>query len=121
MWTWLKRSVVPACASSGAETFPADEGGAPSDAGADSAAVAQAMDQLGNVTVLERPMRVASLVSAVRATRQVVIPLWGDHLALDASTTSMILRKRSCVMFTPAMLLNTSIARWLPVPLPADA
>ena len=35
-------------------------------AGADSAVVAQAMDQLGNVTVLERPIRVAALVSAVR-------------------------------------------------------
>ena len=36
-------------------------------AGADSATVAQSMDLLGNVTVLERPMRVAALVSAVRA------------------------------------------------------
>ena len=35
--------------------------------GADSAAVAVAMDRLGNVTVLERPMRVAALVSAVRS------------------------------------------------------
>ena len=35
-------------------------------AGADSAVVAQAMDLLGNVMVLERPMRVAALVSAVR-------------------------------------------------------
>jgi signal transduction histidine kinase/CheY-like chemotaxis protein len=34
--------------------------------GADSSAVAQAMDLLGNVTVLERPTRVAALVSAVR-------------------------------------------------------
>lgn len=34
--------------------------------GADSAAVAQAMDLLGNVTVLERPTRVAAFVSAVR-------------------------------------------------------
>ena len=34
--------------------------------GADSAAVAQAMELLGNVTVLERPMRVAALVSAIR-------------------------------------------------------
>src|SRR6188474_1493152 len=34
--------------------------------GADSAAVAQAMELLGNVTVLERPIRVAALVSAVR-------------------------------------------------------
>src|SRR5688572_14757068 len=36
--------------------------------GADSAAVALAMDLLGNVTVLERPMRVAALVSAVRTS-----------------------------------------------------
>jgi two-component system, sensor histidine kinase len=34
--------------------------------GADSAAVAHAMELLGNVTVLERPVRVAALVSAVR-------------------------------------------------------
>lgn len=34
--------------------------------GADSVSVGQAMDRLGNVTVLERPMRVAALVSAVR-------------------------------------------------------
>lgn len=34
--------------------------------GADSAGVAQSMDLFGNVTVLERPMRVAALVSAVR-------------------------------------------------------
>jgi len=36
-------------------------------AGADSAAVGLAMDLLGNITVLERPMRVAALVSALRA------------------------------------------------------
>jgi signal transduction histidine kinase/ActR/RegA family two-component response regulator len=35
--------------------------------GADSHALAEAMDQLANVTVLERPMRVASLVSALRS------------------------------------------------------
>jgi signal transduction histidine kinase/DNA-binding response OmpR family regulator len=34
--------------------------------GADSTAVAGAMDRLGNVTVLERPIRVATLISAVR-------------------------------------------------------
>src|SRR5688572_33101539 len=34
--------------------------------GADSPAVAEAMDLLGNVTVLERPARVAALVSSVR-------------------------------------------------------
>ena len=51
--------------------------------GADSAAVAQAMDLLGNVTVLERPTRVAALVSTVRTAlrarqRQFQIR---DHLA----------------------------------------
>jgi signal transduction histidine kinase/ActR/RegA family two-component response regulator len=35
--------------------------------GADSAAVATAMDQLGNVTVIERPARVASIVSVARS------------------------------------------------------
>jgi signal transduction histidine kinase/CheY-like chemotaxis protein len=35
--------------------------------GADSALVAQAMDTLGNVTVLERPVRIAALVSATRS------------------------------------------------------
>ena len=34
--------------------------------GADSTAIAHAMNRLGNVTVLERPMRVSALVSAVR-------------------------------------------------------
>ncbi len=51
--------------------------------GADSAAVAQAMNLLGNVVVLERPIRVAALVSAVRTAlrarqRQYQIR---DHLA----------------------------------------
>jgi PAS domain S-box-containing protein len=51
--------------------------------GADSAAVTEAMDLLGNVTVLERPIRVAALVSAVRTAlrarqRQYQIR---DHLA----------------------------------------
>ena len=36
-------------------------------AGADSPAVTRAMEVLGNVTVIERPMRVAALVSAVRS------------------------------------------------------
>ncbi len=51
--------------------------------GADSAAVAQAMNLLGSVVVLERPIRVAALVSAVRSAlrarqRQYQIR---DHLA----------------------------------------
>lgn len=36
--------------------------------GADSPAIAEAMDVLPNVTVIERPVRVASLVSALRST-----------------------------------------------------
>jgi two-component system, sensor histidine kinase len=35
--------------------------------GADSSPIAEAMELLGNVTVLERPLRVAALVSAIRA------------------------------------------------------
>jgi len=35
--------------------------------GADSPAIAQALETLGNVTLLERPIRIASLVSALRA------------------------------------------------------
>ncbi len=30
------------------------------------------------------------LVGAVRASRQVVIPLWADHLGLDRATTSVV-------------------------------
>ena len=32
----------------------------------------------------------AALVSAIRACRQVVIPLWASHIGLDAATTSLI-------------------------------
>jgi signal transduction histidine kinase/ActR/RegA family two-component response regulator len=51
--------------------------------GADSAAVSRAMELLGNVTVLERPTRIAALVSAIRTAlrarqRQYQIR---DHLA----------------------------------------
>jgi two-component system, sensor histidine kinase len=58
--------------------------------GADSHGVAQAMDLLGNVTVLERPMRVAALVSAVRSAlrarqRQYQIR---EHLAARESITA---------------------------------
>jgi signal transduction histidine kinase/ActR/RegA family two-component response regulator len=51
--------------------------------GADSSAVGSAMDLLGNVTVLERPMRVASLVSAVRSARRARLRQYQirEHLA----------------------------------------
>lgn len=62
--------------------------------GADSEAVASAMERLGNVTVLERPVRMTTLVSAVRAAlrarqRQYQIR---DHLA-DLARTEEALRE----------------------------
>ncbi|MGH7287549.1 MAG: hybrid sensor histidine kinase/response regulator, partial [Myxococcota bacterium] len=62
--------------------------------GADSAAVAQAMNSLGNVTVLERPMRVAALVSAARTAlrareRQLQIR---EHLA-ERERSEQVLRE----------------------------
>jgi signal transduction histidine kinase/CheY-like chemotaxis protein len=60
--------------------------------GADSAAVAQAIDRLGNVTVLERPIRVASLVTSTRTAlrarqRQYQIR---EHLAERARAESSL-------------------------------
>jgi len=62
--------------------------------GADSAAVAMAMDRLGNITVLERPMRLVALVSSVRTAlrarqRQYQIR---DHL-LERERTSASLKE----------------------------
>jgi signal transduction histidine kinase/ActR/RegA family two-component response regulator len=62
--------------------------------GAVSADVARAMDLFGNVTVLERPMRVAALVSAVRSAlraRQRQYQL-RDHL-LQRERTEQLLRQ----------------------------
>ena len=67
--------------------------------GADSAAIARAMDQLGNVTVLERPTRVAALVSAVRSAlrarqRQYEIrALLGEHERAEAALREADRRK----------------------------
>ena len=60
--------------------------------GAVSGGVAQAMDLLGNVTVLERPTRVAALVSAIRSAlrarqRQYQIR---DHLAAQERTENLL-------------------------------
>jgi signal transduction histidine kinase/ActR/RegA family two-component response regulator len=60
--------------------------------GAVSADVGQAMDLLGNVTVLERPIRVAALVSAVRSAlraRQRQYQL-RDHLAYKEQTEAAL-------------------------------
>lgn len=45
------------------------------------------------------------LIGAVRASRQVVIPLWADHIGLDATTTSLIFGLSGAVdmlLFYPA-------------------
>jgi MFS family permease len=60
------------------------------------------------------------LVSAVRATRQAVIPLWADHLGLDASTASLIYGLANGIdmlVFYPAgMVMDRKGRRWVAVP-----
>jgi MFS family permease len=60
------------------------------------------------------------LVSAVRTTRQTVIPLWADHLALDAAVTAVIYGLASGVemlLFYPAgKVMDQMGRRWVVVP-----
>ena len=60
------------------------------------------------------------LVSAVRATRQTVIPLWADHLALEPSVTSLIYGLAGGVemlLFYPAgRVMDLMGRRWVAVP-----
>ncbi|MCX7224714.1 MAG: MFS transporter [Burkholderiales bacterium] len=60
------------------------------------------------------------LVSAVRTTRQTVIPLWADHLALEASVISVIYGLASSVemlLFYPAgKVMDQMGRRWVVVP-----
>jgi MFS family permease len=60
------------------------------------------------------------LVSAVRAARQAVIPLWGDHLALEASLTSLIYGLAGGIdmlVFYPAgHVMDRKGRRWVAVP-----
>ena len=60
------------------------------------------------------------LVSAVRASRQVVIPLWADHLALEASVASLIYGLAAGIemlVFYPAgHLMDRKGRRWVAVP-----
>ena len=75
-----------------------------------------------------------SLVAAVRACRQIVIPLWADHLGLDAATISLIyglmgavdmllfypagrvmdLRGRRAVTLPCLLIMGTSLL-WIPL------
>ena len=60
------------------------------------------------------------LVSAVRTTRQTVIPLWADHLALEASVIAVIYGLASGVemlLFYPAgKVMDQMGRRWVVVP-----
>ena len=60
------------------------------------------------------------LVSAVRATRQAVIPLWADHLALEPSVASLIYGLAGGIdmlVFYPAgKVMDQKGRRWVAVP-----
>lgn len=60
------------------------------------------------------------VISALRASRQIALPLWGDHLALDASVISLIFGLSSAVdilVFYPAGRLMDRYGRvWVAVP-----
>ncbi len=60
------------------------------------------------------------LVAAVRAARQAVIPLWADHLGLDASTASLIYGIAGGVemlIFYPAgFVMDRKGRRWVAIP-----
>jgi MFS family permease len=60
------------------------------------------------------------LVTAVRATRQAVIPLWADHLALEASVASLIYGIAGGIdmlVFYPAgKVMDEKGRRWVAVP-----
>ena len=62
----------------------------------------------------------ALLVGAVRASRQVVIPLWALHIGLDAQTTSIIFGLSGAVdmlLFYPAGSVMDRLGRkWVAVP-----
>ncbi|MDJ0355086.1 MFS transporter [Paenarthrobacter sp. PH39-S1] len=60
------------------------------------------------------------LVSAVRASRQAVIPLWAENLGLDAATTSLIYGLSGAIdmlVFYPAgMVMDRNGRTWVAVP-----
>jgi MFS family permease len=60
------------------------------------------------------------LVSAVRASRQVVIPLWADHIGLEASLTSVIYGLSGAIdvlVFYPAgKVMDQKGRQWVAVP-----
>ena len=62
----------------------------------------------------------ALIVGAVRASRQVVLPLWAEHIGLDPATTSLVFGLSGAVdmlLFYPAGLAVDRVGRrWVAVP-----
>jgi len=63
---------------------------------------------------------VCSLVNALRACRQVIVPLWGLHIGLDPATTTLVYGVMGAVdmlLFYPAgRLMDVRGRRWAAVP-----
>ncbi|WP_103035166.1 MFS transporter [Castellaniella caeni] len=61
-----------------------------------------------------------ALVSALRACRQIVIPLWADHIGLDAATTALIyglMGGMDMLLFYPAgKIMDTRGRLWVTLP-----
>lgn len=61
-----------------------------------------------------------ALVTAVRACRQIVIPLWAEHIGLDAATTALIYGLMGGVdmlLFYPAgKIMDVWGRRWISIP-----
>jgi MFS family permease len=88
---------------------------------------ARVPDRLGYRQVLRSQRRIVAtlglavlLVSVVRASRQVVLPLWGEHLALAPATISLIYGLSGAVdmlLFYPAgRLMDLRGRAWVAVP-----
>jgi MFS family permease len=62
----------------------------------------------------------ALLIGAVRASRQVALPLWGDHIGLDPATTSLIFGLSGAMemlLFLPGgMVMDRFGRRWVAIP-----
>jgi MFS family permease len=60
------------------------------------------------------------LISAVRSSRQVVVPLWAEHLGLGASTTSLIYGIAGavdmCVFYPAGKVMDHHGRRWVAAP-----
>jgi MFS family permease len=73
-----------------------------------------------NMSVLRTLGLGALMVGAVRASRQVVIPLWAEHIGLDTTTTSVIFGLAGGVdmlLFYPAGKIMDRFGRvWVAVP-----